>query len=266
MLSQSARTNLQVKLINDARKLLEKVQSQDANAASMDVSFDSFHSDPIVQNPEPASLSKFNDIMFIQKSQSEQQQDDDESISIGNLSYSPQHSERGDNFFPEQLDNSAMKVNSPYRVSHIHKSLRTLICPLWLPCLRNSSDEVQDLVEKRLEKLNSPSVCNADSIDGRHDDDDGDSASFESCRILSKDGNMSMSRPESFKLSSSQRIFRHSSSQRSSSSILQEVDSVISGRSDPFEADNASIGSLKSLRAESMAESMLSSAKNLIVS
>ena len=116
------------------------------------------------------------------------------------------------------------------------------------------------MVEKRLDK-NSPSVCNADSIDGRDDDDDDDSASFGSCRILSKDGNMSMSRPESFKLSSSQRIFRHSSSQRSSS-ILQEVDSVISGRSDPFEADNASIGSLKSLRAESV----LSSAKNLIAS
>jgi len=71
MLSQSARTsNLQVKLINDARKLLEKVQSQDANV-SVDSFFDSFHSGPIVQKPEPASPSNFNDIMFIQKSHSE---------------------------------------------------------------------------------------------------------------------------------------------------------------------------------------------------
>ena len=267
MLSQSARTNLQVKLINDARKLLEKVQSQDANA-SIDSSFDSFHSGPIFQKPEPPSPSKFNEIMFIQKSRSEQQQDDDESISIGNLSYS--RSERGDEFSPEHLDTSAMDINSPYRVSHIHKSISMRASHSRMPTLAavssegwcksdedasfgDSSDEVQDLVNTRLKKLNSSSVCSANSADGRDDDDDDDSASFGSYRILSKD--------ESFKVSSAQRTCRHLSSQ-GSNSILQEGESVLSGHNDPFEADNASICSLKSLKAESM----LSSAKNLIAS
>ena len=128
--------------------------------------------------------------------------------------------------FPEQLDTSAMNINYPYRVSRIRKSISMRASHSNMPTLAAvpseglyKSDEVQDLVEKRLEKLNSTSICSADSIDGQDDDDDDDdSASFGSCRILSKDGNMSMSRPESFKLSSSsQRIFRHLSSQRSSS-------------------------------------------------
>jgi len=81
---QSTRSNLQLKLIDDARKLLEKVRTEDEDAPSIDSSMSSFQSKKTVQKPEP-SLSKFADIVFIQKSQSREESDEE---SVGNLSCS----------------------------------------------------------------------------------------------------------------------------------------------------------------------------------
>lgn len=113
MLSHSARSNLQVKLIHDARKLLEKVQSQDADL-SLDSSFSSFHSSgALKQKQEPDSPSKFKDIVIVNKSEfasptpqsnpfvgtSVQQK----SEGVLNLSYS--RSERGEEYISD-IDDS----------------------------------------------------------------------------------------------------------------------------------------------------------------
>lgn len=107
MLSHSGRSNLQIKLINDARKLLEKVKSQDAANLSLDSSFSSYDSDhKITRKKEPLSPSKFKDIVIVKKSgptsvssASNQQDalivmDKCESLA-GNLNLSYSRSERG---------------------------------------------------------------------------------------------------------------------------------------------------------------------------
>jgi AAA ATPase containing von Willebrand factor type A (vWA) domain len=107
MLSHSGRSNLQIKLINDARKLLEKVKSQDAANLSLDSSFSSYDSDDkLTRKKEPLSPSKFNDIVIVKKSgptsvsSASNQQDalivmeKGESL-VGNLNLSYSRSERG---------------------------------------------------------------------------------------------------------------------------------------------------------------------------
>eukprot|EP00979_Chaetoceros_neogracilis_P001688 scaffold305_cov267-Chaetoceros_neogracile.AAC.5 len=274
MLSQSARSNLQVKLIDDARKLLEQVQSQDVNK-SFDSSFSSFHSDPLVQKQEPPSPSKFNEIFFVQKSQSEQEELDDASMSVGNLSYS--RSERDDEFCSE-LDMSALVVNSPYRVTHSDHQILMKTSSSPMPQLisasfgsdvgkksntksggsgtsenkaeseGDSSKEIRELVDHRLENTDDPSICSAISTD---DFDD----SYEN-RTEEKDGNRSMPHLESL---------RYESSQMGSCSS-DKVYSVFSGGSDDFEGNDrsptTSVDRLKSLQEKNM----LSSARSLIAS
>ncbi|GFH60817.1 predicted protein [Chaetoceros tenuissimus] len=89
MLNQPGRQNVQVQnRINDAKALLEKVKNQGLNS-SLDSSFDSDISG-FPDKPDtsfPISPSKLDEICFIQKSRSTQEQEDDNS-SIGNMSYS----------------------------------------------------------------------------------------------------------------------------------------------------------------------------------
>ena len=89
MLNQSGRQNVQVQnRIEDAKALLEKVKNQGLNS-SLDSSFDSDISG-FPDKPDtsfPISPSKMDEICFVQKSRSIQEQDDDNS-SIGNMSYS----------------------------------------------------------------------------------------------------------------------------------------------------------------------------------
>lgn len=81
---QSTRSNLQLKLIDDARKLLEKARVDDHDAPSIESSLHSSESTrKMIQ--APLSPSKFSDIIFIQKSLSQQELDDE---SIGNISCS----------------------------------------------------------------------------------------------------------------------------------------------------------------------------------
>lgn len=82
---QPARSNLQVQLISDARKLLEKLRSDDCDDPSFESSLSSFRSSKVVKKPEPLSPSNMDDIVFVQKSQSQEESDED---SVGSMSFS----------------------------------------------------------------------------------------------------------------------------------------------------------------------------------
>lgn len=82
---QPARSNLQVQLISDARKLLEKLRSDDCDDPSFDSSLSSFRSSKVVKKPEPLSPSNMDDIVFVQKSQSQEESDEG---SVGSMSFS----------------------------------------------------------------------------------------------------------------------------------------------------------------------------------
>jgi hypothetical protein len=116
MLSHSGRSNLQLKLINDARKLLEKVKAQDNTNLSLDSSFSSFDSDyrsaTTRTKKGPPSPSKFKDIVIVKKSEptssSPSNQQDrlmEKCDSNANLNLSYSRSERGDEYVSD-IDDS----------------------------------------------------------------------------------------------------------------------------------------------------------------